>query len=156
MCLVVAAAAALAVAGVGSRALFAQAPAAVAPAPAPEKKKEPEPAKDRSAKMRKLLADRQTAALVVFRAQYEQFEAGRGPLDLTLAASECLLRADLDLCPTKERRVAAREAHVLRLKKILDITRARFEAGRASIADDSWSRYHYLDAEIELEREKAR
>jgi hypothetical protein len=142
----------------GGRALFAQPPAdpakQVAYAPAPEEKKE-EPA-ERSATLRKMLQDREAAALTMWKAQSEQFMAGRGTLDFAINASYYVLRSSIELSRTKEQRIAARQAHVNRLKPLLDTTKDRYEVGRASIADLAQTRYHYLDAEIELEREKSR
>jgi hypothetical protein len=147
----------LAAAGMSGRTLFAQPPAVppvrVAFAPAPENKVD---AVERSAKMHKLLRDREAAALTEFNHRYEQFEAGRGNLDDAIASSLRILHASLELGPAKKDRIAAREAHMARIKKMLDINQARFDVGRASIADVEQTRYYYLDAEIDLEREKAR
>jgi RNA polymerase sigma factor (sigma-70 family) len=140
------------------RTLFAQPPPVpttqVGYAPVPEKKKE-EPA-ERSATLRKLLQDRETAALTVWKNHFDQFVAGRGALDITIKASHYVLKSGLELSRTKEQRLAAIQAQIDRIKMILDINQARFNAGRASIADLEMSRYEHLDAEIELEREKSR
>jgi hypothetical protein len=151
----------LGTAGIGSRSSFAQSPpvlgTAVAAAPLPEKK-ELTPAEERaSPRIRELLANRQQAATVEYTSLEEQFVAGRGgELERLFASAQRLLRADLEVSASKGRRIAVREEQVARMKKILDINTARFNAGRASIADRSGSNFYYLDALIELEREKAR
>jgi outer membrane protein TolC len=158
--LVVLAAGVVGVAGLSTRSLLAQAPdgkvIVAAGAPAPGQDKILDAREDRSAKMQKLLKDRESAAQTEFRAQNEQFIAGRGTLDILLATSGRLLRAELELATTRQKRVAAREAEVERIGKILEINTARYNAGRASIADLAQTRYFHLDAQIELEREKTR
>jgi RNA polymerase sigma factor (sigma-70 family) len=145
----------------GGRALIAREPPApettVAAAPLLEKKPEPTPADERTAaRLHNLLAERLTAAKTEYQAIEEQFIAGRGLLGNVIDAAQHLLRSDLELAKSKERRVAVREEHVARLKRVLDINVARFNAGRCSIYDMNQSRFHYLDACIEVEREKAR
>jgi hypothetical protein len=149
----------LGLAGIG--ALLAQAPLApgivVAWAPVPENQKPPTPAEQRLAeRIKDLLDERRRSALIWATQQDEQFIAGRGTLDVLLHATERLAHAELELAATKERRIAIRQDQVERMKKYLDINKARFEAGRASIADVEQTRYFYLDARIELEREKER
>jgi RNA polymerase sigma factor (sigma-70 family) len=151
----------LGVVGIGSRTLFAQAPAAsgveftAAPVPEPEKPKTPGEQR-LAARIHDLLTERLRSAKLELTEREDQFIAGRGVLDLVLGASGRVLRSDLELATSKERRLAAHEAHIERLKKYLDINQARFNAGRASVGDLEMTRYFYLDARIELERERER
>jgi hypothetical protein len=148
----------LGIAGFGTRSLFAQAPGTdVAVAPLTDKPKEETPAEQRlSARIKDLLIQRRQAALTQLKSQEEQFIAGRGSLDALLSATERLVRSELEAAKTKAQRITSREDQVGRTKRFLEVTQARYNAGRASIADLEQSRYFYLDALIELEREKER
>ena len=126
----------------------AQPRAKEAPAPAP-----PDKAKE---KMQALLKDRKTAAEEWHRARYAEFLAGRGTLDDTLESAGALVKSQLDLARDKADRVAAREAHLERMTEVAKVTHERFRTGRVGVADYSQTRYAALEAEIELEREKAK
>jgi hypothetical protein len=52
--------------------------------------------------------------------------------------------------------MAAWDAHRQRMQDLYDMNMARFEAGRIPIQDLAQSDYYRLDAEIGLERAKAR
>jgi RNA polymerase sigma factor (sigma-70 family) len=141
----------------GGRALLAQPPAPGIPLPAaaaPEKKQELTRAQ-RGARIQELMVERQAAAKVAYQAFEEQFTAGRGDLYVLFASAERLLRSELEMATARERRIAIREEQVARMKGILDINSARYETGRCSLQDQKSSRFFYLDACIELEREKA-
>jgi hypothetical protein len=147
--------------GLGARKVLAEGPpvpeTVVAAAPLPEEKKERTPADERSAaRIKDLLTKRQKAAAERYAAQYEQFEGGRGSLEIILDSCACLVKSDLELARSKEERVAGRQEHLNRVKKILEMTAARHGAGRVGSFDLKNAEYAALDAEIELEREKMR
>jgi hypothetical protein len=141
-------------AATGNRALLARDPQeptkAVAPQQ-PEKKPESGPAR-----LQNLLTERLAAAKAEYQAAEEQLVAGRMPVGNVFDASQHLLRSELELATSKERRVAIREEHAARMKKILDSVWARYTVGRASIYEHTASRYHYAEACIEVERERTR
>jgi hypothetical protein len=150
----------LGTAGIGTRALLAQLPApseAVGPAPPSGQPGEEPPAEERGArKLGELVAERLAFAKTDYRAREEHFIAGRVATDSVVESAQRLLHAGLEAANSKAQRVATREEHAARMKKIVDINWARYKEGRASISDHATARYFYLDACIELEREKTR
>ena len=89
--------------------------------------------------------------------RYEKYRAGAQDATLDLSISSCkrLLKAELELSKTKADRLAARERYLKLMKEVAKICKARYNLGRGSLADFSQAEYERLDAEIELEREKA-
>jgi hypothetical protein len=144
----------LAVSGPGSRALLAQPPAQPPPLAAEGEPKSPVDLEVPS-KLSELLKSREQTAKIEFDQRYEQFYAGRGETNLTLAAAQRLVRASLETGPPRYKKIAIWQEHVERTKKIFDVNVARFKAGRCTIADMAQSRYYYEEALIELERLKS-
>ena len=58
-------------------------------------------------------------------ARWREFLAGRGVLEITAAASTRLLQAELDLSQKPQDRLAALEAHLLRMDELLAINQKR-------------------------------
>lgn len=108
--------------------------------------------------MEKLLDKRREMAAQEMRIRYEKYRAGAqdATLDLALAGSKRLRKAELELSKNQADRLAAHEKHLKLMKEIVKICQAKYTVGRISLADYSQAEYERMDAEIELEREKAR
>jgi hypothetical protein len=143
LCLVVAG-------GISALSLMAQAPPAA-------KDEAPRPAADKGeGKLQKLLEERLKVAKQEVEARRKEFEAGKTTFEGMAEAWRRVLKAELDLATDKAARVAAYERYVKLLKQVSEVSKARYEAGRASFATYCEAEYLRLDAEIALEREKAR
>jgi hypothetical protein len=105
-----------------------------------------------NARLKALLIDRHAAARKEFHYRYEQFQAGRGTLDILLAASGRLCRAEQDLNPSKETQVAAWKNHLKRLQNVELIVKESHKAGKMSTADLVQAQEARLGVEIDLER----
>jgi RNA polymerase sigma factor (sigma-70 family) len=144
---------------------------ALAAEPPPEKKTEPPPAgadarkadearKEAEAadKMRRLLKARVDAARQEWEDRMKLLQDGRDGdrLDVLGAASRRLLVAQRELSENKADQIAAWEAHLDRMKGVEEIAKGRFEAGTLSRPNHALAQYYRLDAEIGLERAKAK
>jgi RNA polymerase sigma factor (sigma-70 family) len=123
------------------------------PAKQPEK---PSPAAKGEDKLNALLKERVEVAKQWLDERHQEYLAGRGTLDILFEASRELVHAEQELSGNKADRIAALEAHLKLTKDIEEINRTRFDAGRLSRADMHQSTYYRLEAEIWLEREKAK
>jgi RNA polymerase sigma factor (sigma-70 family) len=106
-------------------------------------------------KMKSLLKARLEAAQTEMSARSKQHLAGRGTLDFLLDTSQRLRKAELELCTQKSDRLLVLENQVQIMKKIVELNRERFNAGRISVEDVKLPEFYLLDAEIDLERVKA-
>jgi RNA polymerase sigma factor (sigma-70 family) len=112
----------------------------------------------------KLLRARRDMAEQAFRFRYELYRTGANEpgtsnsvtLHMLIDASNCLLKAELELSKKKAERLEAYEKHLKFMKEIAKITEAQYRVGRVSRAALASALYEQLYAEIELEREKAR
>jgi RNA polymerase sigma factor (sigma-70 family) len=102
-----------------------------------------------------LLKDQLEAAQTETTARWKEFCAGRGTLDICMAASQRLLQAERELSRKRADQVAAFQAHWQRMKDIEAINKARYEASRIPIQDYAQSRFNRIQAEIWVERAKA-
>lgn len=117
----------------------------------------PVPADRTSEKTKELMKQRREAALQEWEARENEYKDGRAMLsDGLVETSRRLRRAESEMATTRTARINAHQGHRDRVKKLFDLNTARWNAGRIGIADLKQSEYHYLEAEIELEREKAR
>jgi hypothetical protein len=107
-------------------------------------------------KMKTLLWDRVEAAKKVVNGRCKEFFVGRGTLDIYLNSSRRLLEAELELSSSKADHVAAWDTHRQRMQAVYEINLERYNAGRLPFQDLEDSNYYRLDAEIGLERAKAR
>ncbi len=107
-----------------------------------------------SEKLKTLLKDRLEAIRTATQARWQDFLAGRGMLELLFRASAQLRDAELEMSPKRADQIAALEAHWKRMKKSEEINKNRFDSGRIPVQEYEHSRYHRLDAEIQLERAK--
>ena len=127
-----------------------QEPASAAPLAAKTDKKEV------NLKLQALLKERLDAARAEVDARTKEFEAGRGTLDFLFRASRRLVEAQRDMNDRKEDLLNALKDHVERMKQIEKLNQERFDAGRIPIYDLAESTYYRAEAEIWLERAKAK
>jgi hypothetical protein len=106
--------------------------------------------------LRELLKAQRDAAKVEAQARMQEFQAGRGMLNIGLDAHRRLLQAELEYVESKEDRVNARVAYLEAMMLMFNVIKTRYEAGKISIADLKESEYYRLEAEINLLRERNR
>ncbi len=114
--------------------------------------------------LQKLLKARRDAAEQAWRVRYELYRAGANEpgtgtpvtLHMLLDASKCWLKAELEVSNKKADHLAARERYLKFIKEVVKVTIAQYNVGRISKAALASALYEQLNAEIELEREKAR
>jgi RNA polymerase sigma factor (sigma-70 family) len=109
-----------------------------------------------SDKLKALLKEQHEQALTCYTSRWEEFLAGRGTLDIMLQASRLLLEAEQALSDKKADQVTALENHWRRMKVTEDVNQARFDAGRLPISDLAQTKFYRLQAEIALERARAK
>jgi RNA polymerase sigma factor (sigma-70 family) len=109
-----------------------------------------------SDKLKSLLTDQHKAAHDWTTAQWQEFFAGRGTLDLLEEASQRLLEAERALSDKKADQVAAFDNHWRRMQVLEQLNQARFDAGRVAVADLSETKFYRIQAEIWLERAKGK
>lgn len=115
-------------------------------------------------RVKELLKQQREEAEKELKIRYELYRDGANepgmssPITLTqlISISKRLLKPELELCEKKADRLAAYEKHVELTKEIVKITEAQYKVDRLSAAALAQARYEQLDAEIALEREKAR
>jgi hypothetical protein len=98
---------------------------------------------------------RAAAAEAELDARRRQWLAGHGIFEEFYGAAQRSLRAQQELKQDKAAQVAALEAHAKLMKKVYELTQARFDAGRVPIQDLKQAEFYHLEAEIWLERAKA-
>ncbi|HEY7423803.1 MAG TPA: sigma-70 family RNA polymerase sigma factor [Gemmataceae bacterium] len=108
--------------------------------------------------LQKLLKERRDRAEEEATIRYQKYRAGAqdATLDQTIASYKRLLKAELELSVKKADRLVACERHVRLMKQLGGIAEAKYKVGRIFQADYTQAEYERLDAEIALEREKAR
>ncbi len=111
--------------------------------------------KEGAEKLRKLRLERREAYQGALLALDEESKAGRGDPLAMLEATRLSLHADLATDEKPEARVALRQATVDRLAKMVEVAKARLEAGRIDPAEHAAVRVARLTAEIDLQREKS-
>jgi RNA polymerase sigma factor (sigma-70 family) len=115
-------------------------------------------------RFQKLLQVRRDMAEKEFQVRYQLYSAGANEpgtgnpltLHILIDVSKRLLRAELELNSKKAERLQAYEKHRKFVKEAAKITADQYKVGRISRAALASVLYEQLDAEIELEREKAR
>ena len=108
-------------------------------------------------KVRSLLKER-LATLKEMAAESEKVfeQTGRSSPEDVLQAKTLVLLAELDLCDSDRERVGIHEKIVALAKGMEEITDTRFKAGRAQHTDLLKARADRLNAEIALERARAK
>jgi RNA polymerase sigma factor (sigma-70 family) len=109
-----------------------------------------------SDKLKSLLKERYEAASEVVDARFREFLAGRGTLDILIQSSHRLFDAERELSAKKADQIAAAEKRLRLLKAVEEVNKGRYDDGRISIQDYAQSKYNRLEAEIWLERAKAK
>jgi hypothetical protein len=99
-------------------------------------------------KIHKLQLERRDALKKAVEFRWDEYEAGRGTLEILLNGSKLLLKAELDLANTTQQRIAAHAALLELATKVEKITKARYEAGQVKEADHQEARAARLEAEI--------
>jgi outer membrane protein TolC len=120
---------------------------------APEKPQTAAKAEDR---LPSLLKERVEVAKQWVADRTAEYEAGRGTLFILLDTSRQLLQAELEASDKKADQLAALDAYLKRAKHLEELNKQRYDEGRLSRADMSQSTYYRLEAEILLERAKAK
>jgi RNA polymerase sigma factor (sigma-70 family) len=126
-----------------------------------DKPKEDKPKDDAAkpkddAKVKKLLADWCDVTKEELDARMQEFTAGKIIPDLALSAAQRLFKAEVERSETRVDRLAAYEAYLRRITDVATIANTKLEAGKIAIADLAEANSYRLEAEILLEREKAK
>jgi hypothetical protein len=104
--------------------------------------------------MQKLLKERYNQALLGLAARHQEFQAGRGTLEVLQDAAKRLVKAGLELKEEPKDQVALLSGYIDVLKGIENAVEMRVQSGRAPMADLCEVRYNRLDAAIDLLRLK--
>jgi hypothetical protein len=138
-------------------AFFAAEPGAVAQ-PQPQPRKEKGAGKEEYAKrLTDLLKKRRDVARLEFEFRKKKVLEGAAIADaLVCAAGLRFLDAELDLCQSRVERINVCRTHLDDMSKLDAISSAQLEAGKIHGGDAAVAEYYRLDAEIRLEREKAK
>lgn len=107
-------------------------------------------------KMKSLLRARLDAANAVLRARWKDYCRGQCLLDNVVASSRRTLEAERELSTHWADQITAWESHLQRMEQLYVINLASYHAGRIEAEDLAQVDYYRLDAEIGLERAKAR
>ncbi len=155
--------------GAGMGTYYLRAQALTPKTEAPSKKADEAAANKRAvreskARLEKLLKERRERAEQALKINWDLYRAGANEpatstpvtLQMLIDGSKRLLKAELEMSKKKAERLEALERHLKLMKEVADITERQFNAGRISQRALASAQYEQLDAEIELEREKAR
>jgi RNA polymerase sigma factor (sigma-70 family) len=124
--------------------------------PAPKNQDPPAPAAKAADRQRELTQALAEAAKEQYEARWKEYLAGRTASDFLLPWSAHWLNAQLALSETKADRLAAYQAHFERMKAVEEVAKAKFDAGSIAVTQYTQTRYHRLEAELWLEKAKAR
>jgi hypothetical protein len=108
------------------------------------------------ADLKELVRAKLDAARVECEYRAKEFQTGRGTLDILLGSTMRWLESELAASDAQADQVAALQRHWELAKKIEDISKGHYEAGRMPIQEYSQTRYFRLDAEIRLARARAK
>jgi RNA polymerase sigma factor (sigma-70 family) len=109
-----------------------------------------------SEKIKALLRQRYDAARTQAESRLQEFNAGKGTLDFLIESLSQLCDAERELSDKKADQIAAMEKQVQVLTEVEKVNQARFDARRIPLMDMAQARFNRLDAEIRLERAKAK
>ena len=121
---------------------------------AQDKPKEEKPKDD--AKVKKLLQDLLQAANEEYKVRMQAYLNGTTTSEQLAGAARRVMTAELERSEKKEDRVTACETYLQRTTEVAKRAMASFKAGQAAQADAMQAEYYRLEAEIMLEREKAK
>ncbi len=103
-----------------------------------------------TADLRELAQAKLQAILWAHESREKEFLAGRGTIDILLEVARQVRDSELAVAGTEADRRAALERYWVRTKRVEEVNKPRYEAGRISIEAYLQSRYYRLDAEIQL------
>jgi RNA polymerase sigma factor (sigma-70 family) len=133
--------------------------------PATERAREPRPrdefqerraAIELQRKLQPLMEKRLDAVREQMKARAEELIAGKTTVDVLLGSSANLLKAQQEMSDKPVDQLKALELHFGRMKIAQEILERRFQAGKANVAEVCQAKYFRYDAEIALERYKAK
>jgi RNA polymerase sigma factor (sigma-70 family) len=107
-------------------------------------------------KLQPLMQKRLDAVKMQLQARMEELLAGKTTVDVLLSASAHLAKAQQEMTDKKADQFKILESQFQRMKLVAQILRVRFEAGKTNIGEVSQADYYRYDAEIALERFKAK
>lgn len=105
-------------------------------------------ASERAKKLKALREERLAQARIVDGTVLAQYSVGRVLIADVGSGSRLLLDAELALAKTKAERLRAYLDHRDRMKKLVDLSDARFKVGRVSREDLAIARCWYMEAQI--------
>jgi len=112
--------------------------------------------KEDGAKVKKLLQDWCDTARLEYQARKQELEAGKIVVGPVADSSRRLLKAELERADKKEDRTAAYEAYYQRAAEATMTVKLKWTAGKSATADVAQAESYRLEAEVMLEREKAK
>jgi RNA polymerase sigma factor (sigma-70 family) len=108
------------------------------------------------AKVKKLVRDLYQAANDEYRMRQQQFQNGTATTEQLAGAARRVLTAGLERSENKEERVAVCEGYLHRMIDVAKQAKLAADVGQKTQADALEAQYYQLEAEIMLEREKAK
>ena len=97
---------------------------------------------------------KQNAAMHEARLRQDDFDAGRGDIHAVIDASKRLLESSRAIATTNDEIRAAYETHRALMKRMDDVAKARYDAGRIAGADYFLINYHAIEAEMLMAQAK--
>jgi hypothetical protein len=107
-------------------------------------------------KLHPLMQKRLDAVRDQMKARAEELIAGKTTVDVLLESSANLLKAQQEMSDKPVDQLKALEMHFDRMKAVQEILETRFQAAKANLAEVCQAKYRRYDAEIALERYKAK
>jgi hypothetical protein len=106
--------------------------------------------------LRPLMEKRLEAVKTQVRARMEELLAGKTTVDVLLSASAHLTKAQQEMTDKPADHFKILETQFQRMKLVAQILHVRFDAGKANVGEVAQADYYRYDAEIALERFKAK
>ena len=103
-----------------------------------------------------VLKDRRTKLRQLVETVTEDYRRGKVGYDLLARAMDKLIEAEIELTESAETRIELRQRHIELRRTISEVVEWAYQKGRASEADRMFTDADYLDAVVQVEREKAR
>src|SRR5262249_38393881 len=107
-------------------------------------------------KLQPLMEKRLAAVKEQMVARAEELAVGRTSVDVLLESSRNLLKTQPEMSEKPVDLLRMLETHFQRMKVVQEMLERRFQAGKGSIPEAAQARYNRYDAEIALERFKAK
>lgn len=103
---------------------------------------------------RTLMSDRFQAATRELRLRFQEFNAGRGTLDILFGAAARFRDSGLDRAANKEARIKVLERYATLTNDIMNLNKERFMVGAIKEQDYQQTQYYQIDAQLRLMRER--